>query len=111
MATITMKPKVSGIPATVVTRWAQKWSVPVPAEPRPRTRPSGVRMLMVSLLPAGSADEEITRHPQHDRAGDRGKQRGGGQPVALARPEAAAGVPDEMADAAEGVMEQGPGVA
>src|SRR5215471_9695862 len=110
MATIAMNPIVSGMPATEVTRCAQKWSVPVPAEPRPRTRPSGVRMLMQLLLPAVSADEEITRDPEHGRARDRCEQGRRGEPLALARPETAAGVPDEMTDAAEGVMEQGPGV-
>ena len=33
------------------------------------------------------------------------------QPFALARPEAAAGIPDQMADAAQHVVDQRPGVA
>ena len=46
-------------------------------------------------------------HGQDDRAND-GR---GGKPLALLRAEAAAGIPDQVADAAERVMDQGPGVA
>src|SRR5438552_6421703 len=67
--------------------------------------------MLIETAPSVSADEEITRDPEHDRARDRCEQGRRGEPLALARPEAAAGVPDEMADAAEGVMEQGPGKA
>src|SRR4051794_22391325 len=96
--------------ATAVNRCRQKWSVPRLAEPRPRTRPSGVRMLMARSSPQ-SAGENIDDDPDQDRQRNRAVDGGVGEPFALRRSKAVAGVPDQMPDAAEHVMKQRPGVA
>ena len=50
--TMTTNAMVSGTLATAVRRWRQKSPVPERAEPRPRTRPSGVLSLppVISVL-------------------------------------------------------------
>ena len=89
---------------------AQKCSVPSLAEPRPRTRASGVRMELLEFA-IGIPTAGVGRDPDRDRQGDGEAERGQGEQLALDRSEAAPGVPDEMADAAQHVVEQRPGVA
>src|SRR5919206_3001529 len=107
MTTMTMAAISSGISAIEVTRESQKCSVPLRAAPSPRTLPSGV---FISGPVIGSPRQE-DRDPQQDRERDRAGERAVGQPVAPGRVHAAARVPDQVADAAERVMEERPGEA
>src|ERR1041385_2990949 len=85
---------VSGMPAIAVIRCSQNSSVPVRAEPSPRTRANGVRMFIVETPSAHPGEEED--HPQQDRAGDRADDVGEDQPFALLAVDPDAEVPDEV---------------
>src|ERR1700693_2083525 len=74
---------VSGMLAIAVMRCSQNASVPDFAEPRPRTRPSGVRMLM-SIAPSSHAEHHEDQ-PQQDDRRDRADDVGTHQPFALRR--------------------------
>src|SRR5262249_61831450 len=100
---------VSGMPAIAVIRCSQNSSVPVLAEPSPRTRPNGVRMFMAKAPSAHPGEEED--HPQEDRAGDRADDIGEDQPFTLIVVDPDAEIPDEVAHAAEQVMQRRPGEA
>src|ERR1700746_4057353 len=100
---------VSGMLAIAVIRCSQNASVPVLAEPSPRTRPSGVRMLMVEA-PSSHAGNDQDR-PQENSREDRADDVRPHQPLALSRLEAVAEVPDEIAQAADEMMQQRPGEA
>ena len=79
--------------------------MPSCAEPRPRTRFSGVASRDSHQRTASPIDPEEDR--QRDRADDVGER----QPVARRLAEAVAGVPDEMAEAAEHMVDQRPAIA
>src|SRR5690349_901037 len=91
---------------TAVSRCFQKCSVPSLAEPRPRTLPRGVRKLISQHSSERQADEP-GRQRQRDGADDRQPR----EQVDLPDLEPAARVPDEMAQAAQHVVEDGPRVA
>src|SRR5690348_3540792 len=96
-----MKNRTSGMLATAVNRWCQKWPVPSRAEPRPRTRASGVRMSLISKASPRHVAGDPDEHGEHNRSGERrpGDARGG------LLVDCRAGVPDQMADAAQHVVE------
>src|SRR6185312_7052917 len=86
--------------ATAVSRCSQKCPVPECAEPKPRTRPRGV--FIVSTL------QHVAEHPHRDRERERADQRRDGKKLPLVWLEAVAGIPDEMPDAAEHVVQKRP---
>src|SRR5262245_27949952 len=57
------------------------------------------------------SNEEIADDPEQDGKPDRSDHRGQREPLALVWLEAMAGIPDQVADAAQHVMYQRPGVA
>src|SRR5215471_20195102 len=97
---------VSGMLAIAVMRCSQNSSVPVLAEPSPRTRPSGVRMLMVKTPSSHSGNDQD--RPQQDGGEDRADDVRPHQPFALGRLEAVAEVPDEIAQTADQMVQQRP---
>src|SRR4051794_3569768 len=99
------KNRISGMLETAVSRWCQKWPVPSRAEPRPRTRASGVRMSLISKASPRHVAGDPHQKREHDRTGERGPGHACGGLLADGR----AGVPDQMADAAQHVVEQRPG--
>src|SRR5690349_8551486 len=101
------KKRMSGTLATAVSRWRQKWSVPSLAEPSPRTLPRGVRISMRGPL---EANEEAD-HPDHHGQTERPDDVGNGELGRKFLLEAIAEVPHEVAEAAEHVVQQRPGIA
>src|SRR5580704_7768264 len=97
---------VSGILAIAVRRWWMKCQVPDFAEPRPRARPSAVRMFMGSS--SQPAHQPSADDPQDDRQHDGPDQVGARKPFAFGWPEARPGVPDQMPHSAKHVMDQRP---
>src|SRR5262245_45595964 len=89
----------SSINATAVTRWYQKCEVPVLPEPRPRARASGVRR---SVMSVASQRQEPDRGGQHD--GER--PHGVTGLVDRRNVEAAPGIPQQVPDAVEEVVDQ-----
>src|SRR5690606_30880262 len=101
--------------AIELTRSAMKWPAPCLAEPRPRTRLSGVRRDCLAIS-GGSRDveriearDEAEQQPDGDRADDREHDHHGADEAGRFWVEAGAGVPDEVTDAAERVVERGHG--
>src|SRR5215470_3990275 len=107
---IVMTAAVSGTSATDVSRCHQKCSVPDFAGPRPRTRPSGVRIVMTTSSSL-TAHHQVADDPQQQGEHDRSEQRGARQPFALVGAEAIAQIPDQVANPAKHVMDERPGVA
>src|SRR5690606_40537769 len=91
--------------ATDVTRWRQKWSVPSFAEPSRRTFFKGVRSAM-----SQPSTKRKSNGPNEQRQRDRSDNRAPAQHIDRLQVESAAGIPDQMPDAAERVMNQGPRV-
>src|SRR5262245_7853431 len=91
----------SGTLATAVTLCRQKVSVPLRAEPRPRTRLRAVAMLDRPLEP-------IAHKPHQDRKRDRADDGRAGEDLDGDLVEALTGVPDEVADTAKHVVDQRP---
>src|ERR1700722_10583490 len=100
---------VSGMLAIAVKRCSQKSSVPLLAEPKPRTRPSGVRMLM--FKDPSTHPRQRQDCPQQDGRGDRADDVGAHQPFALVVFQPIAEVPDQIAKPAKQVVEECPGEA
>src|SRR5271165_2628854 len=105
MMKITITAIVSGMLATAVSRWRQKCSVPEWAAPSPRTRESGVGYAWRGYRSQRTSHRQQAENPQQHGDRDRTDQIGCGEPFALNRSEAAAGVPDQMANAAQHVMD------
>src|SRR5690242_17334855 len=102
---------VSGTAATAVSRWRQNCAVPERAEPRPRTRRSGVRMVISCTPSPRTTHHHEPEHPHEHREEHRTDERGAREPFAFHRAESVTGVPYQMTDAAERVVDQRPGVA
>src|SRR5215470_2759422 len=107
--TIRIAAMVSGMLAIAVSRCRMKSSVPDLAEPKPRTRPSGVRMFVGRALMTGHSSPQSSHQvsaddPQDDRQDDRSDPAGTQHEFALGGAEAPAGVPDQVAHAAQHVV-------
>src|SRR5262245_33658556 len=101
---------VSGMLAIAVSRCRMTSSVPDFAEPKPRTRPSGVRMLdgraLMAWISSPQPPHQVPAdHPQNDRQQDRPGQIGAQQPLSLDRAEAPARIPYQVPHPAEHVMD------
>src|SRR5215210_3013109 len=114
-ATMITKARMRGTFDTAVMRWIHQCSTPCPEAPSPFTRASGVRMeTRVSALLSAmvhSSEHDEGDDPDQQRQSDGADQGEAGHVDALAGLHAMAEVPDQMADAAEHVMHQHPGVA
>src|SRR5690606_35913400 len=92
----------SGMLAMAVTRWRQKVSVPSWAAPRPRTRFKGVTMLRAS-------HQRVARDPDQDREHDGRDNSRPGEDLDADLVEAVSRIPNQVADAAQHVVDQRPG--
>src|SRR4249919_981814 len=89
----------SSINATAVTRWYQKCDVPVLPEPRPRARASGVRRSVMSVAPQRQEPDQGGEHDGERRDRVTGL-------VDRRNVEAAPGIPQQVTDAVEEVVDQ-----
>src|SRR6516165_2850188 len=100
---------VSGTLAIAVSRWCQKCSVPTW---RRRGRARGRAACGYGWARSLSdSHREHDENPQHHGNRDRTDEIGRCQPFALLRAKTTAGVPDQVANAAEHVVDDAPGVA
>src|SRR5262245_2839438 len=92
---------------TAVSRCSQKCPVPARAEPRPRTLARAVRRSSISQ----TSPERQAAGPERNREADRADDGEPAECVDRTDLKPAARVPDQVADAAQHVMDEGPGVA
>src|SRR5271165_5248860 len=104
------KPSVNGISASEVTCMSHASVVPDRAEPRNRTRASGVRRPEGwSVIRGTPLPDRIADRPGDQRQDDPADQRRPRQLIAHRGVHAVARVPDEMPDATDKVVKQRPG--
>src|SRR5215510_5386765 len=107
MASSATRKETSNRLETAVSRCSQKCLVPERAEPRPRTLASEVRRSSISQ----ASPKSQAPGPEHDREADRADDGEPAERVDRADLKSTAGIPDQVADATQHVMDERPRVA